>query len=272
MSGMTKTIKYLAIAFALFLAFSIISGIMYSVLSLSNVFNDNDNQAIAEELHDLEINDNTLLLDIDVLGSNIIIKQGDVFKAETNNKYIKTKQDKNRLYIEESGHKWFHNSNNSELIIYVPNNFVFDAVSVETGAGKVNVERLTTKKLYFDLGAGKAKINNLMVLEDAKIDGGAGEISIDAISINDLDLDMGMGKLSLKSKLTGKNKIDSGVGELNLSIVGSLEDYEITLDKGVGSATLDGKTMIDESTYGSGMNKLDIDGGVGSININFIEE
>lgn len=271
MNELTKTIKYLAIAFALFLAFSIISGIMYSFLSLSNIFN-NDNQAVIEKLHDLEINDNTLLLDIDVLGSNIIIKQGDIFKAETNNKYIKTKQDKNKLYITENRHNWFHNSNNSELIIYVPDNFVFDGVSLETGAGKVNVERLTTKQLYFNLGAGKVEINNLMALEDAEIDGGAGEISIDAIDINDLDLDMGMGKLSLKSKLTGKNKIDSGLGELNLSIIGSLEDYEITLDKGIGSATLDGKPMSNEFTYGSGINKLDIDGGVGSININSIEE
>ena len=30
--------------------------------------------------------------------------------------------------------------------------------------------------------------------------------------------------------------------------------------------------MSNEFTYGSGINKLDIDGGVGSININFIEE
>lgn len=270
MSGIQKIIKYLAIAFAMFLTFSIISGIMYGVSFLGNLFDD-DKKGITEKMDDLEINDSTLLLDINVSGSNITIKNGDTFKAETNNKYINSKQDKNKLYIEEKKHNWFHN-NNSELIIYIPNDFVFDSISIETGAGKVNVETLSTKQLYLNLGAGKVDINNLDVLENATIDGGTGEININAISINNLDLDMGVGKLSLTSKLIGNNKIDSGVGEINLSLIGTLEDYKIFLDNGIGKTKINGKTMKEDNTYGTGNNKIDIDGGIGSIDIDFIEE
>lgn len=269
MSGLQKTIKYLAIAFAVFLTFNIISGIMYGISFLGNILNDDNN--ITEELKDLETNDDTLLLNISVSSSNIIIKEGDTFKAETNNKYIDSKQDKNKLYIEEKKHKWFQNDK-SELIVYVPSDFVFDGVSIETGAGKVNIEKMSTKQLYLNLGAGKVDINQLNVLENAKIDGGAGEINIHAISIHNLDLDMGFGKLSLSSKLIGNNKIDSGVGKMNLSLKGVLDDYKISLDKGIGAAKINGKTMEDSTTYGNGNNKLDIDGGIGSIDIEIKED
>lgn len=267
MSRLQKIIKYLAIAFAIFLTFSIISGIMYGISFLGSLVT-NEESSITEKLNDLEINDDTLLLDINVLSSNITIKSGDVFKAETNNKYINSEQDKNKLYIQEKKHNLFHNDN-SELVIYIPSDTTFDGVSIETGAGKVNIETLSTKQLYLNLGAGKVEINNLNVLETTKIDGGAGEITINATNINNLDLDMGVGKLSLTSKLIGNNKIDSGIGEMNLSLIGTLEDYKIFLNKGIGQTTIDGKNIKDNNTYGTGINKLDIDGGIGSINIDF---
>lgn len=270
MSGLQKTIKYLAIAFAIFLTFNIISGMMYGISLIGDILDDDDDN-ITEKLNDLEINDDTLLLDIDVSSINIVIQEGDTFKAETNNKYINSKQDKNKLYVEEKKHKWFHNDK-SELIVYVPSDFIFDGVSIATGAGKVNIEKMSTKQLNLNLGAGKVDINHLEVLENAKIDGGAGEINIHAISIHNLDLDMGFGKLSLSSKLTGNNKIDAGVGKMNLSLKGVLDDYKIFLDKGIGDAKINGKTMEDSVTYGSGNHKLDIDGGIGSIDIEIKED
>ena len=271
MREVQKIIKYLAIAFALFLTFSIVSGIIYGISFIGNIFDD-DKSSITEKLNSLEINNEALLLDINVSSSNIKIIEGDAFKAKTNNKYISSRQDKNKLYITEKKHNWFHQNKNNELIIYVPTDFVFDGVSIETGAGKVDIETLSTKRLYLDLGAGKAKINNLIVSNEAEINGGAGEIVIDYSNINNLDLDMGVGKLSLTSKLTGNSKIDSGIGKVDLSLMGSLEDYQITLDKGLGSATIDGNTMNDDTTYGTGYNKLDIEGGIGSINIELVEE
>lgn len=269
MKEVEKVIKYLAISFALFLTFSIVSGIVYSVSCISSLFNDNKQNA-TEKLNELEINSNASLLDINISSSNIVIKVGDVLKAETNNKYINCKQDKNKLYITEKKHNWFKNNEDNELIIYVPDNFIFDGVAIETGAGKVNVETLSTKKLYLDLGAGKVEINNLIVSEEAKINGGAGEIAIDYSNISNLDLDMGVGKLSLTSKLIGNSKIDSGIGKMVLFLIGTLEDYQIDLDKGIGEAKLDGNIINSVNTYGDGPNKLDIDGGIGNIEINFI--
>lgn len=270
MTQLQKVIKYLAICFALFLTFNILSGIVYGASFIGSIFTDS--KSVHEELRNLEIEENAQLLDIDVSNSNIRIVSGETLKVETNNPYIKSRQDKNKLYITESKHHFIHNKEENELVVSIPDTFVFDAVSIDTGAGKVDIGALSTQKLYLDLGAGKIEIHNLMVSDLAEIDGGAGEMLIDSSSIHNLSLDMGVGKLSLSSKLMGNSKISAGIGKLDLSLIGAQDDYQITLDKGLGSATIAGDEMHDGSSYGVGMHKIDIDGGVGSIVITFSEE
>lgn len=267
MSKAQKIIKYLAFAFALFLAFSIISSIIYGLSFVGDMF-DNDKQS--SNLKELKINNNALVLDINVSSSNINIKQGNTLKVETNNKYIYTNQYKNKLYIKEKKHNLFNKNDDNKLTVYVPKSFVFDLVNIEVGASKLNISSLTTKKLSLNLGAGKVEIDNLNVANSADIEGGAGEIVIEDSNITNLDLDMGAGKLLLNSKLTGNSKIEAGVGKMDLLLIGSLNDYSITLDKGIGSVTINNSNMENDKTYGMGTNKIDIDGGVGSINIDFI--
>ena len=92
MTSVQKVIKYLALAFALFLIFSILSAIMFGVSTLSHIFSSNDSEII-EELKDINIiGDNISYLDIDIKYANLIIKRGDTLKAETNNKYISCNQ------------------------------------------------------------------------------------------------------------------------------------------------------------------------------------
>jgi len=267
MTSAQRIIKYLALGFAIFLIFSILSGIMFGISTVSNVFDDSDSD-ILEDLKDLNITgDNVSVLDIDIKAANLIIKTGDKLKVETNNKYIKYNQDGNKIIIKEKRHNWFFRKHKSDLVVYVPENFVFDGVSIDTGAGKIEAEDINTKILNIDFGAGKATINNLVVETLAEIDGGAGEISILNGSINNLDLDVGVGKFTLNSKLTGNTDIDAGVGELDINLLGFMEDYKIRVEKGIGSAKLNNQDMKNEIVYGTGINNIDIDGGIGSINI-----
>lgn len=62
----------------------------------------------------------------------------------------------------------------SNLIIYIPEDMTqINETKIETGAGKVNIEKLNTKELYLQLGAGDVHIENIIVTKEAKIDGGA---------------------------------------------------------------------------------------------------
>ena len=80
---------------------------------------------------------------------------------------------------------------------------------------------------------------------------------------------MGIGELHYTGTLTGNSKVDYGVGETNLTLTGSEKDYQIILDKGVGDAIVNGMSMGDNSTYGNGVNRIEVDGGVGDLNIMF---
>ena len=268
MTSSQKIIKYFAIAFAFALIFGILSCIMFGLSQVSTYFNDNK-EDIIEELKDMNIDTNGVsVLDIDIKYANLIIKVGDKLSAETNNKYITTSQKGNKLIINEKKHSWFNNDK-SDLIVYIPEDLIFDGVSIDAGAGKIEIDSLNTKILEFDLGAGKTDINNLVVLGSAEIDGGAGEITISNANINNLDLDTGVGKFTLISELIGKNEIDVGVGELNITLLGIKENYRIIAEKGIGSIKLDNKDMKSNQFYGTGQNSIDISGGVGSIDIKF---
>lgn len=262
-----KLIKYCAIAFAFFLIFNIISGIIYVISLFSNVSTKGNS---LNEFKNLNVKQDTFILNIDAFSMNITIKTGNKLKIESNNKNINFKQANNRLSIKEK-HGWFNKTQNSDLIIYVPQNFIFDTVSIESGAGKLNVEQLLTKNLSLELGTGKVVINNLNTLNNTEIDGGAGSIEINNGKINNLDLDMGIGQLSLNSTLIGNNKIDSGVGMIDLNLNGTINDYKIKVDKGIGSVNLNGEKIKGDTYYGTGSNLVDIDGGIGSINIETLD-
>ena len=142
-----------------------------------------------------------------------------------------------------------------------------DETKIETGAGKINIEKLNTQSLYLELGAGDVYIENLSVTKESKIDGGIGKTELKTCEINNLKANLGMGEFSFNGKLTGKSEIDSGVGAININLLDNANSYTIDVDKGIGSVTLDGQKLEMDRVYGNGENYIDIDGGIGEIKI-----
>ena len=101
MTQTQKIIKYIAIAFAIFLIVTIISAILSGIYGLSNALGlRNDNKLVINGTTILGIeDDNIIALDIDVAYTNLIIKKGDTLKAETNNSNITCKQNNQNLQI-----------------------------------------------------------------------------------------------------------------------------------------------------------------------------
>lgn len=268
MMNFHKIIKYCALAFAFFLIFGILSGIMYLTIFIGNIFYDDNN--ITDKLEEININSDAKIIEIDINSSHLTIKTGDFLKAMTNNKDIVIREEDNKLFIEEEDNDWFSFGNNdSNLIVYIPDDFVLDGTVINTGAGKIEIDKLSTKKLYLDLGAGNVIIHNLEVLDEAEIDGGTGKIEIKKGLINNLDLDMGVGNLTLTSYLLGTNDISAGIGSIELNLIGTYDEYRILANKGIGSIKLDGNSIDSDTYYGTGNNQINIDGGVGSIDIHF---
>lgn len=263
MTQTQKLIKYFALAFAFLIIVNIFGGIFYFIYSFSDIFDEDEPKNM--EYLDIESSEVTYL-DIDLSYTKLTIKPGDQFLVETNSDRINYHKDNNRLTIKEKKRNFFSKRSNTELIIYVPSDLVFDKVEVETGAGVVNIDSMATKVFKFDIGAGKVYIHNLNVIEKTSIDGGAGELTIDGSNLNDLDLDMGVGKTTVSAILNGFSDIDAGVGELNINILEKLENYKLKIDKGIGTIKVNNEE-VNSNTFGNGNNLIEIDGGVGSITI-----
>ncbi|MDD7114550.1 MAG: DUF4097 family beta strand repeat-containing protein [Lachnospiraceae bacterium] len=265
MTTFQKVIKYLALAFAIFLSISIISGILQAFVALPNYFG----KTPTGEMKAYTFKTNFTELKTDLTASSLEIKTGDSFKVESNLKYLDCREDGNCLIIKETKKLNPGRWKNIQLTLTVPEGTVFSQADIDTGAGEVSIEKLAADSLSLTLGAGELQGKELIANNAAKIDGGAGSITITDCSLHNADIDMGIGELHYTGTLTGNSKVDYGVGETNLTLTGSEKDYQIILDKGVGDAIVNGMSMGDNSTYGNGVNRIEVDGGVGDLNIMF---
>lgn len=265
MTSGQKAIKCLATVFAIGLIVSIIGGIL-SFIGFVTYKDDGIKELEKVYTSNKEIKSLTL----DIAASELLIEKGSELTVTTNNKYIKCEEKKDGLVIEETKHNYFFNFNkNSKVILTIPENYTFDRVKLETGAGLIDIETLNASIVDLDLGAGKVEIDYLKVTEKAEIDGGAGKMTINNAEIKNLDFDMGVGESNINGSLIGRSNIDCGVGRLNLNIYGSEEDYTLKFSKGIGEIKVNDMHIENNTTLGSGINYLDIDGGVGAIEVNF---
>ena len=265
MTPFQRIIKYLAVAFALFLVISIFSGIFGALGLVSGLVGSEP----AGETRSYPVTGEIENLDLEISAAALKIIPGDRFSVESNHKYLQVAEKDGTLKISEEKVLFGASSEGISVVLTVPEGFRFRSASLETGAGKVDITQLAADNLSLDLGAGAAQIDSLTAANRCEIDTGTGKVSIGSSELHDLRLSLGVGKLALAGRITGKSSVDFGVGGGDLTLTGSKDDYQIHLDKGIGDATVDGMVLGDGSVYGSGGNRIDIDGGIGSISIRF---
>ncbi|MBR2309829.1 MAG: DUF4097 family beta strand repeat protein [Oscillospiraceae bacterium] len=266
MTTFQKAIKYLAIAFAVFLMVSIVGGILGAV---GIIFHFTDGDAVADSVKNYEVSQNIKALDIQINAADMTVRLSDSFRVESNLKDLKVSEKDGTLTVREEK-KFTGNYNGAVLTLYLPVEALLEQAHITSGAGRFTVEALSAGKVELDLGAGEVDIKALIATKEADIDGGAGKVTIADGALRNLDLDMGVGQLVLCSALTGDCELDLGVGESNLTILGQEQDYTLQIEKGLGSISVNGK-QVSEYKGGTGPNEIDISGGVGAVKVVFQE-
>lgn len=270
MTTANKIIKYLAIGFGCFLTFLIFYTVIVGLYGLtellfSNKKDDNDNLT-QNKVCNYTSNFNEL--DIDIKSSSLIIKTGDKFLIETNSENVSCKNKDNTLVIKESKYNFFKTKDIKTVTIYIPNNMFLNEIDLETGVGKVNIDNLNTNNLELSFGVGEVLINDIKA-SYAKIETGVGKVNIKNGSFSNLDLDTGLGEVNITSLIKTVGKINTGVGNLNLNLIGN--DYKIEVNKGLGVAKINGNEVSDNQVLGNGNAFVFVDGGIGTIDINYIK-
>lgn len=268
MTELQKIIKYLAIALAIGLAAAIIVG---AVSLLGAIFDLSEGDDMILENHvEYEVAQDVTRLDIDVSAAELKIVESERLSVSSNIKDLRVSDAGGRLIIEQKQRRFsFHTTKVGEIIITIPADKGFEAIELSAGAGDVDIHSLTADRMSLEFGAGRVNIDLLSVKERMELDAGAGKLTVGGGSINDLDLDLGVGDTEIRSTLTGSCDIDCGVGKTELVICGNESDYSVRIDTGIGNASINGSTVKGSFTHGNGRNVIDIDGGVGSVNIDF---
>ena len=255
-----RIIKTFAFILAAIVIISMLGGIYALCITVFDLFQSNqiENQIQYDSLMSS--------LDIDLKTANLEIKLGDKLLVSTTNKYVTTYQNNNNIVIQEKKHSILSKDNN-KVIITVPDNFLLDIVEIDITSGSIKIDKLETKRLNLDLGSGTTKINNLLVTDKTKIDCGSGKFLLNNGNLSNLNLDTGLGDTILNTKIIGNSNIETDIGKLELNLIGSINDYELTIDKGVGSIKLNNESLKDKSVVGTGNNYLLIEGGIGLTSI-----
>lgn len=262
-------IKYCAVAFAIFLAFNIISGIT-NIMGL--IFNVNVNE---KEISDSEMQVHSIdnvkeihSLNVDLSAINFEIIDSDKLNIESNIKDLKIENDSGNLKITNEN-KHFVNEINSFLKVYIPKNTIFQSVDISLGAGQLKINTLQTSEFCLDVGAGSVNLKNVISKNKTKINTGAGKIEIYDSDFNNVELKVGTGKIKYIGSLSGNSEIDAGIGSVEFMILGSSLNYKFDVHKGLGDVIIDGKTFADNQTYGNGNNNVSLSNAIGSIDVSF---
>ena len=275
MTTTQKIIKYLAIAFALFLVisiFSIIFGLSREIISSIN--SDKKDSKLLEEYTTISNNVNNIeSFKIDISNDDIEIKEGEKFEVKTNDPDVKFYHENSKVKIKTDKTFSWHLSNSSRgtIIIYLPNESNISELDLNLGAGKIDIDKIFVETLLMDLGAGTMTAKEINVYEKATINGGAGNINIYSGTINNLNLKLGAGNASIESDLTGSNTLTTGVGKLNLGLSQSKDNYKFDISKGLGNIILNDFDVSEDILIGDGETKIKISGAIGNIIINTAE-
>lgn len=261
-----KLIKKLADVIAIILIIMIVGGILGATGILGNILSPGEGNSPADTIVLTEAD--TYELDVEVGSAEIELIKSDSLRIETTEGNFNVKTKNGKIRITEKGNI-FMLKPDRQVKIYLPENFYFQKVSLETGASNIRGELLNTQYLELDIGAGIITLEKLDVTKKAEIDCGAGQFNLKNGTLHNLDFSLGVGSADICAELKSNADIESGVGELKLTLSDSKDNYTFNVETGLGNILYDGASVRGDTLLGNGATKVKLEGGVGSVDISF---
>lgn len=273
-------IKYLAIAFGLVLALGIISSIVNGGVALLRGFGFIDNRPPITEQNSHSFKQDfsgkleSVLIKFDA--GSITLQSGDTFQVEGTNipASLTATLDNSKLVIEDQENtnilpNLIGKDKAPNLVVTIPRDTHLKKMELEIGAGRGELLEIITDELILKQGAGEIVVDQLQA-DSGKLNGGAGAVHFTDVQLNDFAIKGGVGLIDIQGLVTGDLEIDCGVGQTSLDINASVNDYFITADQGIGPITINGQNLSETGTGSkSAPHHIDIDGGVGPVNLTF---
>lgn len=177
------------------------------------------------------------------------------------------------LYMKSVTTSMFQKAQNKcKIVFYVPAAYQFDHVSMELGAGRMEVSDLHAGEASLEVGAGEIVVRGTEA-DKLKLSVGMGSIELDGMSVNQLDISVGMGGVTAKGSVSGDIMADCSMGSVEMTLAGSRNDFNYKLDCAMGTIELDSDEysgMATSKTIDNGAGKsITVDCSMGSTTIRF---
>ena len=194
-------------------------------------------------------------LDIELKYDELILEEGDSFCVrvyDDSGKNVTVKESSDTLKVRSTKKL----SKNRKVCISYPEDVKLQELEIEMGAGTVYLNRdIETEKLSVEMGAGEFDSKNPVTAEEA-------------------DLEIGTGSMTFADLSAKKISGECGLGELDLTMTGTQEDYNYDLECGVGNLDVGSDSYSglgrEKSISNTGADrKLDLECGMGNVSVNF---
>ncbi|MFA9463562.1 MAG: DUF4097 family beta strand repeat-containing protein [Velocimicrobium sp.] len=228
-------------------------------------------------------------LDIEATINRVILSEGDEFRVNMKNvsTNCKVSEKSGVLSIKDSSHygdsflswigdlldgKGLSSLKGGTITITYPKGFIANKCDIEAGTGSVQISNLQTTTLNIEAGTGSISGNDI-VAGYMDLECGTGSVNLDTSSFSGSEIEAGTGSITINGKMTGQNTIECGVGSVYLGLEDSQDSYKLEVEKGLGHITIDGSSYSSVSTISpNAANSLSIEGGIGSVTIDFAKQ
>jgi len=165
----------------------------------------------------------------------------------------------------------YSSDNAPKIIVTIPEGFHAQELIFDLDAGLLTANSLSGDKVELTVDAGKMEIDELIANTYVELTCGAGDLEVKRATVNNANVDCGLGRIRIKGSILGDSYVTCGVGDVSLDLDGNEEDYNYSIDCGIGhviindrsySGTID-KTVRNNNAIGS----FELDCGVGRIEL-----
>ncbi len=278
MTGFQKFIKYAAIAFGIYLSITIV----FVLLGIANGFVRNSKQSVTEIIENIDESHLKDIsqeytdienLEIDLENIEFTIKKGENLKIEGTNipDKIEIKQDGNILKINDDKVSSNFYTVNNALTIYIPENQKFNNIDIEVNSVLANMETLNAVNLKLEMHNNYCKIDELFA-ENLEMNNEYGKIEILRSEVKTFNFDSESGIEDIHMKIAEKAEVDLESSNTNMTLIGSLENYQINHKKLFGNTYIQGKEFLStREPIGNGNVKINLETEYAEMNIDFEE-
>ena len=194
-------------------------------------------------------------LDIELKYDELILEEGDSFCVrvyDDSGKNVTVKESSDTLKVRSTKKL----SKTRKVCISYPEDVKLQELEIEMGAGTVYLNRdIETEKLSVEMGAGEFESKNPVTAREA-------------------DLEIGTGSMTFADLSARKTDGECGLGELDLTLTGTQEDYNYDLECGVGNLDVGSDSYSglgrEKSISNTGADrKVVLECGMGNVSVDF---